>query len=102
MGFRAGWRCSWRPIRWRPNQVGALQVILATLGSIGDLMPFLVVAERLRARGHRCIIASNAGYAQLVQASGFPFAAIWERGTQTLDDALAHDPVGAWAQVRSQ
>ena len=79
-----------------------MQILIVTLGSIGDLMPFLVVAERARARGHRCIIASNAGYASLVQASGFPFAAIWERGAQTLDDALARDPARAWAQVRDQ
>ena len=79
-----------------------MQVILVTLGSIGDLMPFLVVAEKLRARGHNCIIASNAGYAQLVQASGFPFAAIWGRGTQSLDEALARDPDRAWQLVREQ
>jgi rhamnosyltransferase subunit B len=79
-----------------------LQVVLATLGSIGDLMPFLTVAERLRARGHACIIASNAGYAQLVQGSGFAFTAIWDRGAQSLDDALAHDPARAWDQVREQ
>jgi rhamnosyltransferase subunit B len=79
-----------------------MQFLIATLGSIGDLMPFLAVAEKLRARGHRCVIASNAGYGRLVQASGFPFAAIWERGAQTLDDALARDPASAWAQVRDQ
>jgi rhamnosyltransferase subunit B len=77
-----------------------LRVLIVTLGSIGDLMPFLVVADRLRARGHQCLIASNAGYASLVQASGFPFAAIWERGTQSLDEALAHDTGTAWNQVR--
>ena len=79
-----------------------MQVILVTLGSIGDLMPFLVVAEKLRARGHSCVIASNAGYAQLVQASGFAFAAIWDRGAQSLDEALARDPDRAWQLVREQ
>lgn len=78
-----------------------MQIVLVTLGSIGDLMPFMVVAERLRARGHACVIASNAGYAQLVQASGFSFAAIWDRGAQSLDDTL-HDPQNAWARVRDQ
>lgn len=79
-----------------------MQFLLVTLGSIGDLMPYLVVADRLRARGHRCIIASNAGYAQLVQGSGFPFVSIWERGTQSLDAALAGDSAKAWDQVRTQ
>src|ERR1700753_566295 len=80
----------------------AMQVLLVTLGSIGDLMPFLVMAERLRARGHRCIIASNAGYAQLVQASGFSFAAVWERGAPNPGAALTQDPAKAWAQVRDK
>lgn len=80
----------------------SLQILIATLGSIGDVMPFLAVAERLRARGHSCVIASNAGYAQLVQAAGFPFAVIWQRGNQSLDDILRHDPAGAWSAVRDQ
>jgi UDP:flavonoid glycosyltransferase YjiC (YdhE family) len=65
-------------------------------------MPFLVVAERLRARGHRCVIASNAGYAQLVQAAGFPFAIIWQRSQPSLDEVIRRDPARAWDAVRDQ
>jgi UDP:flavonoid glycosyltransferase YjiC (YdhE family) len=65
-------------------------------------MPFLAVAERLRARGHRCVIASNAGYAQLVQAAGFPFAIIWQRSQQSLDEVMRRDPAQAWEAVRDQ
>jgi UDP:flavonoid glycosyltransferase YjiC (YdhE family) len=79
-----------------------LQVLLITLGTIGDVMPYLAVAERLRARGHRSVIASNAGYAPLVQAAGFPFAAIWQRPQQNLDNVITHDPVRAWNSVREQ
>lgn len=79
-----------------------LQILIPTLGSIGDVMPFLAVADRLRARGHACVIASNAGYAGLVQAAGFPFAAIWQRSDQTLDDVIRRDPVRAWDAVRDQ
>ena len=65
-------------------------------------MPFLAVAERLRARGHACVIASNAGYAPLVQAAGFPFAVIWQRSQQNLDDVIRRDPGRAWDAVRDQ
>ncbi len=65
-------------------------------------MPFLAVAERLRERGHACVIASNAGYAPLVQAAGFPFAIIWERSQQSLDEVIRRDPAGAWDAVRDQ
>jgi UDP:flavonoid glycosyltransferase YjiC (YdhE family) len=79
-----------------------LQVLLVTLGTIGDVMPFLAVAEKLRARGHACVIASNAGYAQLVQAAGFPFAIIWQRSQQSLDEVIRRDPAHAWEVVRDQ
>ena len=65
-------------------------------------MPFLAVAEQLRARGHACVIASNAGYAPLVQAAGFPFAVIWQRSQQSLDDVIRRDPERAWEAVRDQ
>jgi UDP:flavonoid glycosyltransferase YjiC (YdhE family) len=65
-------------------------------------MPFLAVAERMRARGHACVIASNAGYAPLVQAAGFPFAVIWQRSQQSVDDVIRHDPARAWEAVRDQ
>jgi len=65
-------------------------------------MPFLAVAEGLRARGHRCVIASNAGYAQLIQAAGFPFAIIWQRQQQSLDEVMQRDPARAWEVVRNQ
>jgi UDP:flavonoid glycosyltransferase YjiC (YdhE family) len=65
-------------------------------------MPFLAVAERLRTRGHTCVIASNAGYAPLVQAAGFPFAVIWQRSQQSLDGVIWRDPGRAWEAVRDQ
>jgi UDP:flavonoid glycosyltransferase YjiC (YdhE family) len=91
-----------KQVRYEPQFGGTVQVLLITLGSIGDLMPFLAVAERLRTRGHRCVIASNAGYAQLVQAAGFPFSNIWQRSQQNLDDVIRRDPGRAWEAVRDQ
>jgi rhamnosyltransferase subunit B len=79
-----------------------MKFLIVTLGSIGDLMPFLAVAERLRARGHQAVIASNAGYAQLVRGAGFEFAAIWQREQQSLDDVITRDPAAAWQAVRAQ
>ncbi|HEY4078790.1 MAG TPA: nucleotide disphospho-sugar-binding domain-containing protein [Rhizomicrobium sp.] len=79
-----------------------MKFLIVSLGSIGDLMPFLAVAERLRARGHQAVIASNAGYAQLVHGAGFEFAAIWQRDQQSLDEVIAHDPLAAWRTVRAQ
>ncbi|HWX89367.1 MAG TPA: glycosyltransferase, partial [Rhizomicrobium sp.] len=79
-----------------------MKFLLVTLGSIGDLFPFLAVGEALRQRGHTVVIASNAGYGALVAMTGFEFAAIWERSQQSLDGIIAHDPVRAWAAVREE
>ena len=77
-----------------------MKFLLVTLGSVGDILPFLGIAETLHQRRHRVIIASNAGYGPLVRASGFEFAAIWQREQQSLDGLIDQDPAGAWAAVR--
>ena len=61
-----------------------MMFLLMTLGSLGDFMPFLALAERLRHKGHRAVLASNAGYAGMAQAMGIEFAAIWQRTDQSL------------------
>jgi hypothetical protein len=77
-----------------------MRILVATLGSIGDLMPFLAVAEALRRRGHDVIVGSNRGYAALVQRAGFGFAIIWDGAPPSLDAVLERSPELAWAQVR--
>jgi UDP:flavonoid glycosyltransferase YjiC (YdhE family) len=79
-----------------------MKILIATLGSIGDLLPFFPIAEGLRLGGHTPVIASNAGYAQLVRMNGFAFAPVWNGSQRTLDDTLASDPVRAWEIVREE
>lgn len=77
-----------------------MRILVATLGSIGDLMPFLAVAEALRERGHEVIVGSNGGYAALVQRAGFGFGILWDAAPPPLDAVLERSPEQAWAQVR--
>ena len=79
-----------------------MNFLAMTLGSIGDFFPFLAIAEELRRRGHRVVLASNAGYAGLAQMTGFEFASLWDRSGQSLDGLIAQDPARAWAMVREQ
>jgi rhamnosyltransferase subunit B len=79
-----------------------MNFLIMTLGSIGDFFPFLAIAEGLRQRGHRVVLASNAGYAGLAGMAGFEFAALWERTNQSLDGLIAQDPARAWTLVRDQ
>lgn len=79
-----------------------MKFLLITLGSIGDLLPFLAMADALRRRGHRVVLASSAAYAQLATANGFEFAIISDRPAQALDRLIGEDPQAAWRQVREQ
>ena len=50
------------------------RVVIATIGSLGDLHPYLAVALGLRARGHRPVVAAPALYRARVEAAGLEFA----------------------------
>ncbi|NII09727.1 glycosyltransferase [Oleiagrimonas sp. C23AA] len=48
-------------------------IVMATVGSAGDLYPFLAVAQALAARGHRCTVASHAMHESQVRQAGQAF-----------------------------
>ena len=48
--------------------------MIASIGSLGDLHPFLALAVELRARGHAVIVATAPHYADRIAALGFAFA----------------------------
>src|SRR5919107_2343217 len=52
------------------------RIVLATLGSPGDLHPFLAIGAELRARGHHPIVATSALYRGQVAAAGLAFASV--------------------------
>jgi len=48
-------------------------ILLATIGSLGDLHPCLALALALRERGHRAVIAATPWYRDRVEALGLEF-----------------------------
>lgn len=46
-----------------------MRVLFATIGSLGDLHPYLAVAVGLRARGHEVAIATNSVHRERVEAA---------------------------------
>ncbi len=50
--------------------------MVATWGSLGDLHPYLAIAQQLKSRGHSVLIATNAPYQNKVEALGLDFAAL--------------------------
>src|SRR5512137_1113311 len=51
----------------------AARIVLTTLGSLGDLHPFLAIARGLRARGHCAVVATSPHYRDRVLALGLDF-----------------------------
>ncbi len=55
---------------------GARKVVLATVGSLGDLHPFLALGLALKARGIEPLLATEAEYRDKVGAAGIAFAPV--------------------------
>ena len=49
-------------------------IVIATVGSQGDLFPFLAAGQVLRARGHRVTIATHAIHRLSIEQAGLAFA----------------------------
>jgi UDP:flavonoid glycosyltransferase YjiC (YdhE family) len=49
------------------------RIVLTTLGSLGDLHPYLAIARELTARGHTAVLATSEMYRARVEAEGVPF-----------------------------
>ena len=79
----------------------ARTIVLVTLGSIGDLLPFLAVGKALRRRGHHVVLATHEEYAAATRSAGLDFEAIWDGRTsrRAFDDVLASSPSMLWRRV---
>jgi len=67
---------------------GGRRVVFATLGSWGDVLPYLAIALGLRDRGHQVILATSACYREKVEALGVGFRAVRPDSDWVADPAL--------------
>lgn len=74
-----------------------MRILLAPLGSHGDVHPFLGLAFALRTRGHDVHIITSESFRGLIEKHGFPFAPV---GTEADFEALVHNP-DLWHPRRS-
>jgi rhamnosyltransferase subunit B len=66
-----------------------LRILLATIGSSGDVNPVVGLGRALRSRGHAVTIATNAFFEAEVRACGLEFT---ELGTKAEAEAIMNDP----------
>jgi UDP:flavonoid glycosyltransferase YjiC (YdhE family) len=52
------------------------RIVLTTLGSYGDIHPYMAIAMELRARGRQPVIATSELYREKIQAAGFDFVSV--------------------------
>lgn len=81
-----------------------MRVIFSMFGSIGEVMPFIGVAEALRAQGHKILFICNKSYEALIRAQGFEHVAAWDRpdSMSDLDTVLRTNPLQAWSAVQRE
>jgi rhamnosyltransferase subunit B len=74
-----------------------MHALLVSLGSDGDVFPFVGVGIRLRARGHRVTLAANEHYGKLAAECGFEFRAL--ASDAEMDGLLGNRDV--WHPIKS-
>jgi rhamnosyltransferase subunit B len=62
------------------------RIVLNTLGSLGDLHPYLAIAIELRRRGHQPVIATSEVYRRKILAEDVAFAPVRPDVGLVMDD----------------
>jgi rhamnosyltransferase subunit B len=77
------------------------EILIVTVGSFGDLLPFLTIGKALSSRGYSVTIGTNSEYELHVRRRGFDFAPIFvsEGSDGTVDDPRFWDAERAWPFV---
>ncbi|GAB7044665.1 glycosyltransferase [Catenuloplanes niger] len=70
-----------------------MKVLILTLGTRGDVQPFIALAHELRQRGHEAIVAAPQRFAGLAAAHGVPFSALDDGPLRVLDDGSGVEDV---------
>lgn len=74
----------------------SVNIVITTVGSLGDLFPFLAIGQALHARGHRVTVATHSTHRLAVEQAGLRFAnasGMPEPDDLTAFTARAFDPV---------
>jgi sterol 3beta-glucosyltransferase len=66
-----------------------VRVLVLTLGTRGDVQPFVALAQQLRQRGHEVVVAAPHRFTGLVEGHGVTFAGIDDGPLRLLDDGTA-------------
>jgi len=74
-----------------------MHVVLAPVGSAGDVLPFVALGRTLRERGHEVVLLANEHFRNIVESAGLDFS---PNGTKELYAAILEHP-DLWHPTRS-
>ena len=77
--------------------LSAMKVLLTSLGTGGDVFPYIGLGAVLRARGHRVVLAANAQFRAAAEAEGLEFVSLM---SQEQMDEFLNDP-DLWHPLKS-
>lgn len=65
---------------YRESQKNDMNYIVYSMGTSGDVLPFLRLSEELKARGHSVLFLGNEKFSSLIDEKGIEFFAVSSRG----------------------
>ncbi|WP_447007821.1 glycosyltransferase [Saccharothrix isguenensis] len=77
-----------------------MKVLVLTLGTRGDVQPFLELARGLRAAGHDPLVAAPHRFTALAAGFGVPFAGVDDGPLRVMDDDRAGEVIEGGLRVR--
>jgi sterol 3beta-glucosyltransferase len=78
----------------------ALRIAVATMGSMGDVQPYLALTRALRARGHDAFVVSGGMWAERVRAVGLPFRDSGNPATAEFHERMLREVLAEGNQAR--
>ena len=82
-----------------------MKIILASVGSRGDMEPFLAIAEILQQKGHDVICLFPEQFRSLAEDSGFKFASLGTKFIELLDSPAGRIAMGGgsfgWKKMKA-
>ncbi|MFI1919557.1 glycosyltransferase [Nocardia sp. NPDC020380] len=70
-----------------------MRIALSTIGSRGDVQPFVLLGSALRARGHDVWLATTPEFENLVQGAGLEFRQLGSFGAGYVEEIMSHPKV---------
>ena len=72
-----------------------MKVLVLTLGTRGDVQPFVALAQELQRRGHQAVVAAPERFADLIAGQGVTFVGVDDGPMRVLDSGSAVGDVAA-------